>query len=165
MGGRLVTCCSEVERTKSYVDAFAKLEAADPGAIAAFAAHLGRQPEDQLTSLHLKRLLNGVTSRRWTDARRTSKRAGAQYRFDERVFRLRGDQQPVDEKTKIEGLLLPLSQLSPGGLDGRSRRTRRAAFAEDINRDTLPLRKSCPGSSLPQTQSLLSIPEEPGRCR
>ena len=47
--------------TKSYLDAFAKLEAGDPGAIAAFAAHLGKQPEDQLTSFHLKRLLNGVT--------------------------------------------------------------------------------------------------------
>ncbi|MFZ0261797.1 MAG: adenylate/guanylate cyclase domain-containing response regulator, partial [Pseudolabrys sp.] len=47
--------------TKSYLDAFAKLEAGDPSAIAAFAAHLGKQPEDQLTSFHLKRLLNGVT--------------------------------------------------------------------------------------------------------
>jgi adenylate cyclase len=47
--------------TKSYLDAFAKLEAGDPAAVAAFAAHLGRQPEDQLTSFHLKRLLNGVT--------------------------------------------------------------------------------------------------------
>ena len=47
--------------TKSYLDAFAKLEAGHPGAIAAFAAHLGKQPEDQLTSFHLKRLLNGVT--------------------------------------------------------------------------------------------------------
>jgi adenylate cyclase len=47
--------------TKSYLNAFAKLEAGDPGAVAAFAAHLGRQPEDQLTSFHLKRLLNGVT--------------------------------------------------------------------------------------------------------
>jgi adenylate cyclase len=49
------------DATKSYLDAFAKLEAGDPGAIAAFAAHLGKQPEDQLTSFHLKRLLNGVT--------------------------------------------------------------------------------------------------------
>ena len=47
--------------TKSYLDAFAKLEAGDAGAIAAFAAHLGRQPEDKLASFHLKRLLNGVT--------------------------------------------------------------------------------------------------------
>ena len=50
--------------TKSYLDAFAKLESGDPGAIAAFAAHLGKQPEDQLTSFHLKRLLNGVTGTR-----------------------------------------------------------------------------------------------------
>jgi adenylate cyclase len=47
--------------TKSYLEAFAKLESGDPGAIAAFAAHLGNQPKDQLTSFHLKRLLNGVT--------------------------------------------------------------------------------------------------------
>src|SRR5215475_11251933 len=50
--------------TKSYLEAFAKLEAGDPSAIPAFAAHLGKQPEDQLTSFHLKRLLNGVTGTR-----------------------------------------------------------------------------------------------------
>src|SRR5262249_25493613 len=50
--------------TKSYLEAFAKLEAGDPGAVAAFAAHLGKQPEDQLTNFHLKRLLNGVTGTR-----------------------------------------------------------------------------------------------------
>ena len=50
--------------TKSYLEAFAKLEAGDPGALAAFAAHLGKQPEDQLTSFHLRRLLNGVTGTR-----------------------------------------------------------------------------------------------------
>jgi adenylate cyclase len=47
--------------TKSYLEAFAKLEAGDPGAIAAFAAHVGKQPDDQLASFHLKRLLNGAT--------------------------------------------------------------------------------------------------------
>jgi adenylate cyclase len=47
--------------TKSYLDAFAKLEARDPDATAAFAAHLGRLPKDQLASFHLKRLLNGAT--------------------------------------------------------------------------------------------------------
>jgi adenylate cyclase len=47
--------------TKSYLGAFAKLEARDPDAIAAFAAHLGRLPKDQLASFHLKRLLNGAT--------------------------------------------------------------------------------------------------------
>jgi len=50
--------------TKSYLEAFAKLESADPGATAAFAAHLGKQPEDQLASFHLKRLLNGMTGTR-----------------------------------------------------------------------------------------------------
>ena len=47
--------------TTSYLDAFAKLEAGDPTATAAFAAHLGKEPEDQLASFHLKRLLNGAT--------------------------------------------------------------------------------------------------------
>jgi adenylate cyclase len=45
--------------TKSYLDAFAKLKARDPGALAAFAAHVGARPIDQLASFHLKRLLNG----------------------------------------------------------------------------------------------------------
>jgi adenylate cyclase len=45
--------------TKSYLDAFAKLKARDPGALAAFAAHVGARPKDQLASFHLKRLLNG----------------------------------------------------------------------------------------------------------
>jgi len=47
--------------TKSYMDAFAKLEASDPSAIAAFASHVGKHPHDQLASFHLKRLLNGAT--------------------------------------------------------------------------------------------------------
>ena len=46
--------------TKSYLEAFAKLEAGDPGAMAAFAAHVGKHPKDQLASFHLKRLLNGA---------------------------------------------------------------------------------------------------------
>lgn len=50
--------------TKSYLEAFAKLEAGDPGAIAAFAAHVGKRPDDQLASFHLKRLLNGETGTR-----------------------------------------------------------------------------------------------------
>jgi adenylate cyclase len=45
--------------TKSYLEAFNKLEVGDSDAIAAFAAHVGRNPEDQLASFHLKRLLNG----------------------------------------------------------------------------------------------------------
>jgi adenylate cyclase len=47
--------------TASYLNAFAKLKARDPGALAAFAAHVGKQPTDQLASFHLKRLLNGDT--------------------------------------------------------------------------------------------------------
>ena len=50
--------------TKSYLDAFAKLEAGNPDALAAFAAHVGKRPKDQLASFHLKRLLNGATGTR-----------------------------------------------------------------------------------------------------
>jgi adenylate cyclase len=52
--------------TRSYLDAFGKLEAGDPGATAAFATHLGNQPEDHLASFHLKRLLNGAKGTRIT---------------------------------------------------------------------------------------------------
>jgi len=54
----------ESPATKAYLDAFAKLEAGDPTAIAAFASHVGNQPQDQLASFHLKRLLNGATGTR-----------------------------------------------------------------------------------------------------
>lgn len=50
--------------TTSYLEAFAKLEAGDPGAMAAFAAHVGKHAGDQLASFHLKRLLNGATGTR-----------------------------------------------------------------------------------------------------
>jgi adenylate cyclase len=50
--------------TASYLDAFARLETGDPQAMAAFAAHVGKQPGDQLASFHLKRLLNGQTGTR-----------------------------------------------------------------------------------------------------
>jgi adenylate cyclase len=50
--------------TASYLNAFAKLEKGDPSAMAAFAAHVGKQPDDQLASFHLKRLLNGQTGTR-----------------------------------------------------------------------------------------------------
>ena len=50
--------------TKSYLDAFAKLEAGNSGAMAVFAVHVGRHADDQLASFHLKRLLNGATSTR-----------------------------------------------------------------------------------------------------
>jgi adenylate cyclase len=51
----------EDSSTKSYLKAFAKLEAGEPDAIAAFAAHVGKRADDQLASFHLKRLLNGAT--------------------------------------------------------------------------------------------------------
>ena len=50
--------------TASYLDAFAKLEAGDPRAVAAFAAHIGNRADDQLASFHLRRLLNGATGTR-----------------------------------------------------------------------------------------------------
>ncbi len=52
------------EATNSHVEAFAKLEANDPSALAAFAAHVGKNPDDHLASFHLKRLLNGATGTR-----------------------------------------------------------------------------------------------------
>jgi len=54
----------ESPATSSYLDAFKKLEKEDPSAMAAFAAHVGKQPDDQLASFHLKRLLNGQTGTR-----------------------------------------------------------------------------------------------------
>jgi adenylate cyclase len=50
--------------TAGHVEAFAKLEANDPGALAAFAAHVGKHSDDQLASFHLKRLLNGAIGTR-----------------------------------------------------------------------------------------------------
>ena len=43
----------------AYRQAFAKLEARDPLAVAAFAALIGARPSDALAQYHLKRLLNG----------------------------------------------------------------------------------------------------------
>jgi adenylate cyclase len=54
----------ESDATKSYVEAFVKLETNDPSATAAFAAHLGKNPDDQLAGFHLRRLLNGATGTR-----------------------------------------------------------------------------------------------------
>ena len=51
--------CNE-PAAESYQKAFALLEAADPCAMAAFAAHVGNYPTDQLASFHLKRLLSGT---------------------------------------------------------------------------------------------------------
>jgi adenylate cyclase len=50
--------------TASYMDAFSKLEAGDPGTLAAFAAQVGTRSDDYLSSFHLKRLLNGATGTR-----------------------------------------------------------------------------------------------------
>src|ERR1700729_1119022 len=47
--------------TKSYLEAFAKLEAGDSGAMAALAAHVGKHADDRLASFPLKRLLNGAS--------------------------------------------------------------------------------------------------------
>ncbi len=54
----------EKEAMSGYLEAFAKLEANDTSALAAFAALVGKNPEDQLASFHLKRLLNGATGTR-----------------------------------------------------------------------------------------------------
>ncbi|MGE5148352.1 MAG: adenylate/guanylate cyclase domain-containing protein [Candidatus Eiseniibacteriota bacterium] len=50
--------------TARYLEAFAKMESNDPGAMAAFAAHVGQQADDALASFHLKRLLNGARGAR-----------------------------------------------------------------------------------------------------
>jgi adenylate cyclase len=52
--------------TESYQKAFALLEDADPGAMAAFAAHVGNYPTDQLASFHLRRLLSGASGTKIT---------------------------------------------------------------------------------------------------
>jgi adenylate cyclase len=54
----------EDKAMNSYREAFAKLQANDPSALAAFAAHVGKNPDDQLASFHLKRLLNGSAGTR-----------------------------------------------------------------------------------------------------
>jgi hypothetical protein len=46
---------------QAYVQAFQLLEAGDPGAVASFAALVGRNAGDKLASFHLRRLLNGET--------------------------------------------------------------------------------------------------------
>ena len=50
--------------TAEYLAAFARLESGDPGALGAFAAQVGRHPDDPLASFHLKRLLNGASGSR-----------------------------------------------------------------------------------------------------
>ena len=53
--------CGDAD-TQAYLHAFKKLEAGDPGAVASFAALVGRNAEDRLASFHLRRLLNGEMS-------------------------------------------------------------------------------------------------------
>jgi adenylate cyclase len=48
----------------AYRDAFARLEADDGGALAAFAAIVGKHADDRLAGFHLKRLLNGAAGTR-----------------------------------------------------------------------------------------------------
>ena len=55
---------TKISRQRVISEAFAKLEAGDPGAMAAFAAHVGKHADDQLAGFHLKRLLNGATGTR-----------------------------------------------------------------------------------------------------
>ena len=50
--------------TVAYRNAFARLEAGDAGALAAFAALIGERPDDPLAQYHLKRLLNGHSGTR-----------------------------------------------------------------------------------------------------
>ena len=47
-----------------YQKAFAKLEAGEVGALAAFAALVGLRPDDGVAAFHLKRLLNGASGTR-----------------------------------------------------------------------------------------------------
>ncbi|MDE3174803.1 MAG: response regulator [Pseudomonadota bacterium] len=47
------------EEAAAYLDAFAKLEARDSAAVAAFAGLISARPDDALAQYHLKRLLNG----------------------------------------------------------------------------------------------------------
>ena len=53
--------CGDAD-TQAYLHAFKKLEAGDPGAVASFAALVGRNAEDRLANFHLRRLLNGEMS-------------------------------------------------------------------------------------------------------
>jgi len=52
--------------TDTYLNAFAAMEAGDPGSISAFAGLVGSRGTDHLASFHLKRLLNGATGTRIT---------------------------------------------------------------------------------------------------
>jgi len=54
----------EASDAEAYRKAFALLEASDPGALSAFAAHVAKHSDDPLAAFHLKRLLNGATGTR-----------------------------------------------------------------------------------------------------
>jgi len=55
---------TETPEIRGYLNAFSMLEKGDLGAISAFAAEVGKCPDDRLASFHLKRLLNGLTGAR-----------------------------------------------------------------------------------------------------
>ena len=55
---------AESPHTAAYHDAFAKLEARDGSAVAAFAGLISARPDDALAQYHLNRLLNGGTGTR-----------------------------------------------------------------------------------------------------
>ena len=55
---------AESPHAAAYHDAFAKLEARDTSAVAAFAGLISARPDDALAQYHLKRLLNGGTGTR-----------------------------------------------------------------------------------------------------
>jgi adenylate cyclase len=54
----------ETPATRSYIQAYVKLETGDAGAMAALAAHVGKHADDTLASFHLRRLLNGASGTR-----------------------------------------------------------------------------------------------------
>ncbi len=55
-------CRHSNELTSAYQDAFRKMEAADPAALPAFAALLGKNSGDRLVGFHLRRLLSGTNA-------------------------------------------------------------------------------------------------------
>jgi adenylate cyclase len=56
----LPTTTLKTSSISDYAAAFAKLEAGDPAAMAAFAALVGLHADDPLAGFHLRRLLNGA---------------------------------------------------------------------------------------------------------
>ena len=59
-----MSAAAHADAAAGYRAAFAKLEAGEAGALAAFAAEVGRNADDRLASFHLKRLLNGASGTR-----------------------------------------------------------------------------------------------------